>query len=70
MKELKYLVYYSIEKDEYIRSGAMNDNGLENFMSLSNIKPITVTTNKELATSITHNCNVNLTRRYLTPYEL
>lgn len=70
MKELKYLVYYSVEKDEYIRSGAMNDNSLENFMSLSKIKPITVTTNKELATSITHNCNVNLTQRYLTLYEL
>lgn len=70
MKELKYLVYYSEKSDEYRRTGAMHETTLENFMALYSIKPIVITTNKDLATSITHNCNVNLTRRYLTPYEL
>lgn len=70
MKQLKYLVYYNAEKDEYIRSGAMVEEALENFMALYNIKPIVVTPMKELANSIAHNCNVNLTKRYLTPYEL
>lgn len=70
MKQLKYLVYYIEEKDEYRRSGAMHETALENFMALYNIKPIAITPMKELANSMAHNCNVNLTRKYLTPYEL
>lgn len=70
MEQLKYLVYYSEKSDEYRRSGAMIDSALENFMALYSIKPIAITPMKELANSIAHNCNVNLTKRYLTPHEL